>query len=124
MCKHTVRMASCYMNSIDFPNPSVQTPSLVTLVGGARKTRAVRQLLSPTQCRCVYPPTMTHQQPVVLADYTFPGPIPTATRFFGDPYQSMQEFPPGTVAESVLARLLVPFTLQKTLLSPLRLMQT
>lgn len=112
-----------------FPDPSTQTPSLITFVGGRCKTRTVRKLISSEASNIqdhadihlhVYPPTMAHDSPFLLADYTFPTQIlpeqnysnvnchEIFRRSLSWTNNSAQVL--GTVAESVLARLLVPFT--------------
>jgi hypothetical protein len=112
-----------------FPNPSTQTPSLITFIGGSYKTRVVRELISPFKSQDhanahihAYPPTINHDRPVLLVDYTFPGQI-QHEQFFYDincheifrrslswTNQSGQEFRPRNIAENVLARLLAPFS--------------
>lgn len=119
-----------------FPNPSTQTPSLIALVGGSFKTNVVRALISPPKSMRgqghadvhihVYPPTINHKTPVLLADYTFPGQIQHEQSYFDIncheifwrplswTNQSGKELTPENVAENVaenvLARLLAPFT--------------
>jgi hypothetical protein len=115
-----------------FPNPSTQTPSLITFIGGSCKTRVVRGLVSPFKSFKsqdhsnahihAYPPAVNHDKPVLLADYTFPRQI-QHEQFFYDinchevfwrslswTNRSGQELKPRNIAENVLARLLAPFS--------------